>query len=61
MGKKRIDPRQRIIQRSTGFRFYQIEFFNRHPQFQPDEYCRKVVDEQIELIEGRELEDEITN
>jgi len=35
MGKK-INPRERIIQRSIGFNFRQIEFFNDYPEFKPD-------------------------
>lgn len=51
----RINPRDKVVQRSIGFNFRQIEFFNKYPQFKPDEYCRKVIDEQIELIDGEFL------
>ena len=53
MAKKRIDPKRKIVQRSIGFKFYQIEFFNEHPDFQPDQFCRDVIDQQIRLVEGR--------
>ncbi len=53
---KRINPRDRIIQRSIGFKFRQIEFFNMYPEFRPDEYCRKAVDNQISQIDKNFLE-----
>ena len=48
---KRVEPREMIVQKSVGFRFRQREFFNKYPNFRPDEYCRKAVDEQIKLID----------
>lgn len=58
--KKRIDPRDKIVQRSVGFHFRQIEFFNEYPDFKPDEYCRQAVDNQIMLINPKFLKHETT-
>lgn len=55
---RRVDPNKRITQRSIGFNFYQIMFFNKYPDFQPDEYCRKAIDEQIKLIDKEFLPEE---
>lgn len=44
---KRIKPRDKIVQRSIGFSFRQIEFFNNNPEFRPDKYCRDIIDQQI--------------
>lgn len=46
---KRINPKNKIVQRSIGFEFRQIEFFNKYPDFKPDLFCRDIVDEQIKL------------
>ncbi len=51
MGKRIKDSRERVIQKSVGFRFRQIEFLNKFPEFRPDEYCRDALDEQIKLID----------
>ncbi len=48
---KRVVPRERIMQISIGFNFRQLEFFNEYPDFKPDKFCRKVIDEQIEQID----------
>lgn len=48
--KNRINPRDKIVQRSIGFNFRQIEFFNEYPDFKPDEFCRQAIDNQIEII-----------
>lgn len=48
---KMIDFREKIMNRSIGFNYRQIEFFNTHPEFKPDLYCRNAVDEQIRLID----------
>jgi hypothetical protein len=56
--RKRINPRDRIMQRSIGFNFRQIEFFNAHPDFQPDLFCRDIIDEQIKIIDKRFLKKE---
>ena len=50
-----------MVQRSIGFRFRHIEFFNKYPEFRPDEYCRIAIDEQIKQIDGEFAEDETTN
>lgn len=55
---KRINPREKITQRSTGFHFRQIEFFNEYPEFKPDYYCRKIIDEQIALIDPKFLSED---
>ena len=56
MGKQLQNPRERVVQRSIGFKFRQIEFFNEHPEFKPDLYCRKAIDDQIKLIDETFLE-----
>ena len=56
MGKKLEDQNERIVQRSIGFNFRQIIFFNEHPDFKPDIFCRKAIDEQIKLIGGNNEE-----
>ena len=57
MGKK-INPRDRITQRSIGFNFRQILFFNEYPQFTPDSWCREAVDKQIKEIDSKFLKEE---
>jgi hypothetical protein len=49
--KTRIEPRERIQQKSVSFHRRQIDFFDEHPEFKPDLYCRAAVDEQIKLID----------
>jgi hypothetical protein len=51
MGKRLKDNNQRIVQRCIGFNFRQVCFFNKYPDFKPDEFCRKAIDEQIKLID----------
>ena len=46
MGRS-INPRERIVQRSIGFKFRQLEFFNKYPDFKADNYCRVAIDDQI--------------
>lgn len=58
MGKQLSNPEKKIVQRSIGFNFYQIRFFNNNPEFKPDIFCRKIIDEQITLIAPEFLEDE---
>ena len=61
MGNKiRINPEDKIVQRSIGFNFRQIRFFNEHPDFKPDLYCRLAVDDQIKQIDPKFLKDEKT-
>ena len=55
---KHVEPRERIVQRSMGFKFRQIEFFNKYPEFKPDTFCRKAIDKQIEQIDPEFLEKE---
>jgi len=56
MGKI-VDFREKITNRSIGFNNRQIEFFNEHPDFKPDIYCRIAIDLQIELIDEKYLGD----
>ena len=58
MSKKRIDPEERITQRCIGFNFRQIRFFNEHPDFKPDTFCRHIIDEQIKQIDTKFLRKE---
>jgi len=55
MGKK-VNPMEKVMQRSIGFHMRQHLFFAKYPNFQPDEYCRAAVDEQIRLIDGEDSE-----
>jgi len=48
--RQRINPKNRIVQRSIGFEFRQIEFFNDNPEFKPDVFCRQAIDQQIKLM-----------
>ena len=61
MGKKLVDNQERIVQRSIGFNFRQIEFFNAHPDFKPDTFCRDAIDKQVEMIDSKFLKKEIKN
>ena len=54
---RRISPRERITQRSIGFRARQIWFFDEYPEFKPDEFVREAVDEEIEKIDAKFLEE----
>ena len=49
---------EQITQKSVGFHFRQKLFFNEHPEFRPDPYCRQAVDEQIAKIDPRFLKEE---
>jgi len=51
-----IKPMNKITQRSVGFHLRQVLFFAEHPEFKPDMFCRKAVDEQIKLIDPEYLE-----
>lgn len=53
--KNRINPEEKIVQRSIGFNFRQIRFFNAYPDFKPDEFCRQAIDAQIEFIDKKFL------
>lgn len=54
--KRRVKIRNMIVPRGIGFRFRQREFFDKYPDFKPDEFCRKAIDEQIKLIDPKFLE-----
>jgi len=47
----KINPMDKITQRSVGFKLKQILFFAENPGFKPDIFCRNAVDEQIKLID----------
>jgi hypothetical protein len=55
---KRVNPNNKIVQRTIGFEFRQIVFFNEHPDFKPDIFCRKAIDEQIKQIDPKHLDEE---
>ena len=57
MGKQ-VKPMDKIVQRSVGFSLRQILFFAEHPDFKPDKFCRKAVDEQTILIDPKYSEEE---
>jgi len=48
----------RIVQRSIGFNKRQIDFFYEYPDFKPDAFCRKAIDEQITQIDPNFLNKE---
>lgn len=58
MGRKLADNNERIVQRSIGFNFRQILFFNEHPNFKPDTFCRDAIDKQIAMIDNKFLQNE---
>lgn len=61
MGKHLSDPNDQIVQRSIGFTFRQKLFFNEHPEFKPDPFCRDAVDKQIAIIDSKFLKKEHEN
>ena len=58
MTRKLNNQMDKIVQRSIGFNLRQLLFFEVHPDFKPDLYCRKVVDDQISLIDSKYLKNE---
>jgi len=54
---KLINQMDKIVQRSVGFNLRQLLFFAEHPNFKPDLFCRRVVDEQIKLIDPAYLKE----
>jgi hypothetical protein len=52
----RVDPMQKIVQRSVGFNFRHHLFFAKYRDFKPDTFCRNAIDEQIKLIDPTYLE-----
>jgi len=58
MAGKTVNIREKITNRSIGFNFRQIEFFDKYPEFKPDLFCRKAVDEQIAKIDSKFLDKE---
>ena len=61
MGKQLSNPDEKIVQRSVGFTFRQMRFFNAHPEFKPDSLCREVIEEQIAIIDPNFLPEEENN
>jgi len=55
---RQIKPMDKITQRSVGFNLRQVLFFAEHQDFKPDKFCRKVVDDQIALINPKFLSDD---
>jgi hypothetical protein len=55
---QKINPEDKIVQRSIGFNFRQIRFFNEYPQFKPDKFCRDSIDAQIREIDSKFLKEE---
>ena len=53
---KKVEPMEKITQRSVGFKLRQILFFANYSDFNPDEFCRDAIDEQIKLIDNSFLE-----
>jgi len=53
----RVKPMNIITQKSVGFHLRQKLFFAEHPEFKPDIFCRKAIDEQIKLIDPTYLEE----
>lgn len=56
MGKILENSMKKIVQRSIGFELRQILFLAEHPDFKPDKFCRKILDEQIKIIDPEFLE-----
>jgi len=54
----KIKPMNKITQRSVGFNLRQILFFAENPDFKPDMFCRKAVDDQIRLIDPKYLDED---
>ena len=54
---KRINFRDKITQRSVGFKNRQHQFFDKYPEFNPDKFCRLAIDEQISKIDVEFLEE----
>jgi len=56
---KRIEAREKVVQRSVGFKERQIRFFDANPSFDKHKYCRIAIDQQIKDSGQKEfLEDD---
>ena len=53
----KIDPMNKIAQKSVGFHLRQLLFLAKHPNFRPDPHFRKEFDEQIAEIDTFYLDD----
>ena len=51
----KINPMDKITQRSVGFNLRQLLFFAQYRDFKPDKFCREAIDEQIKLIDPNYL------
>ena len=47
-----------IIQKSIGFEKRQVDFMDEHPEFNIQKYIRKLLDEQINVIDPKFLEEQ---
>jgi len=52
---RRVDPKEKIMQRSIGFYMRQHLFMAKYPEFKPDKYCREAIDKQIAMIDPKYL------
>ena len=53
----RINPREKVQQKSICFKTRQIMFLNAYPKFNPHIFCQKAIDEQIKYIDKNYLEE----
>jgi len=51
------DQKLKVIQKGVGFKSYQLDFLENHLDFDISEFCRKMLDEQIKVIEPKILEE----
>ncbi|KKK81243.1 hypothetical protein LCGC14_2815430 [marine sediment metagenome] len=51
-----VTHKERINQISIGLKNRQLEFFQRHPEFDKHKFIRNAIDEQIKLIDPEYLE-----
>ena len=55
---KKVKPRDRIVQKTIGLYYRQIQFFDEYPEFDVNKLVREKLDEQIKLIDETYLENE---
>ncbi|MEK6882677.1 MAG: hypothetical protein AABY22_23850 [Nanoarchaeota archaeon] len=48
---RRINQELKVIQKGIGFKKYQLDFLNNHLDFDISEFCRKMLDDQIKIID----------
>ena len=56
---KKVEPMEKITQRSVGFKLRQILFFAKYQDFNPDAFCREAIDEQIKIIDEEFLKNDL--